>query len=310
LSDEVALGPGAEFDTIRALLARWGARAIGVGDDAATLSVARGDQLVVSVDSAVERRHFRPEWSTPREIGYRAVVAALSDLAAMAAIPTGILLAITLPDAWRAKLDELADGIAEGADTVRAPIIGGNMSGGTELAITTTVLGSAFAPLRRGGARVGDSVYVTGVLGGPAAALRSLEAGHGVGAHHERLKFPCPRVHEARWLAERGATAAIDISDGFIADLRHVAAASRVTIDVVGASVPHVDEVTLNTALSGGEEYELIVTTARAFDVEEFRARFGLLLTQVGRVTDGERAEVTLDGARVANISGHDHFSR
>jgi thiamine-monophosphate kinase len=310
LNDEIALGPGAEFDSIRALLARWGARATGIGDDAATLTLARGDQLVVSVDSAVERRHFRAEWSTPREIGYRAVVAALSDLAAMAAVPTGILLAITLPDAWRAKLDELADGIAEGADTVRAPIVGGNMSGGSELAITTTVLGSAFAPLRRSGACVGDSVYVTGILGGPAAALRSLEAGKGAGVHHERLKFPRPRIHEARWLAERGATAAIDISDGFVADLRHVAAASRVTIDIVGAAVPHVGDVTLDDALAGGEEYELIVTTPRTFDVDEFRARFGILLTHVGRVTNSDRPEVTVDGARVANISGHNHFPR
>src|SRR5439155_661091 len=104
VSREVSLGPGREFDAIRLMLDRWGARARGIGDDAAVLDVAPGASLVASVDAAVEGRHFRREWLTPREIGYRAVAAALSDLAAMAARPLGVLIALGAPDAWRGAL--------------------------------------------------------------------------------------------------------------------------------------------------------------------------------------------------------------
>ena len=100
LPETIPLGRGREFDAIRALLARWGDRAVGVGDDAAVVHVPRGDELVASVDAAIENRHFRDDWLTPREIGYRAVTAALSDLAAMAAQPLGILLALALPERW------------------------------------------------------------------------------------------------------------------------------------------------------------------------------------------------------------------
>jgi thiamine-monophosphate kinase len=140
---------------------RWGTRASGLGDDAAVLRVPRGDALVASVDSAVEGRHFKREWLSPREIGYRSVAAALSDLAAMAARPIGVLIALTVPQAWRDQLLELADGVAEAVDVAQTRIVGGNLSGGDELSITTTVLGAAFAPLTRAGARPGNRIYVT-----------------------------------------------------------------------------------------------------------------------------------------------------
>src|SRR5947209_369950 len=113
VTGEIALGAGAEFDAIRDLVSRWGPRAIGIGDDAAVMQVPRGDSLVVSVDTSAEGRHFRPGWLTPREISYRAVAAALSDLAAMAAHPLGALIAMTLPTGWRDALPQIADGIAE-----------------------------------------------------------------------------------------------------------------------------------------------------------------------------------------------------
>src|SRR5882672_2613293 len=113
MTAETPLGPGAEFDVIRALLVRWGDRAAGIGDDAAVLRLTRGDALVTSVDSSVEGRHFKREWLSPREIGYRAVAAALSDLAAMAARPIGVLIAFALPEAWRNELGAIADGIGD-----------------------------------------------------------------------------------------------------------------------------------------------------------------------------------------------------
>jgi len=315
MTDEAPLGPGAEFDMIRAMLERWGPRANGVGDDAAIVHVPRGDVLLASVDTAVETQHFRREWLTPRELGYRAVAAALSDLAAMAARPLGVLVAMTVPDAWLGDVAGIADGIGEAVAAVRTPVLGGNLSAGGELSITTTVLGSAFAPLRRTTARAGDIVYVTGSLGGVAEALRRLEhGGRGEpggpgGPQRERFAHPTPRLAEARWLAERGATAAIDISDGLLADVRHLAAASRVAIAIDGAAVPCMPGVSHETAQHSGEEYELVVTASAPIDVKEFARLFGLPLTEIGTVSAGEPG-VTVDGQRVAASAGYDHFSR
>src|SRR5687768_2741478 len=109
--DAAAMGPGGEFDLVREMLARWGDAAVGIGDDAAVLAVPPGERLVVSTDAAVERVHFRRDWMTAAEIGYRAAAAALSDLAAMAARPLGIVVALALPREWIAEVGELAEGI-------------------------------------------------------------------------------------------------------------------------------------------------------------------------------------------------------
>jgi len=310
VTGDVPLGPGAEFDAIRRLADRWGPRASGLGDDAAILRVPRGDTLVASIDTAVEGRHFERAWLSPREIGYRSVVAALSDLAAMAARPIGVLVALTLPDAWRDELLDLGDGIGDAVDAGRTHVIGGNMSGGGELSITTTVLGAAFAPLTRSGARPNDRVYVTGELGGPAEAVRRLSLGQSAGPFRHRFAHPVPRLDEARWLAERGASAGIDVSDGLLADLRHVSAASGVAIDVDDRSVPRMSGVDLSVAMRGGDEYEMVVTSPRDIDRAGFERRFGVRLSEIGRVVDASRAEVTVRGARVADDAGYDHFSR
>ena len=109
MSRHLTLGPGREFDAVRDLLARWGTAATGVGDDAAVLDVPTGSRLVVSTDSSVEEVHFRAEWLTPEEIGWRATMAALSDLAAMGATPLGVLLALTVPVRWRGSLGAVAE---------------------------------------------------------------------------------------------------------------------------------------------------------------------------------------------------------
>lgn len=311
MSVEIALGPGAEFDAIRSLIDRWGDRAVGLGDDAAELKVPRGETLVVSMDTAVEGVHFKRAWLTPREIAYRAVTAALSDIAAMAAKPLGILTAVTLPSSWRGSLGEIADGIADAVDVAGTVIRGGNLSDGPELTIATTVLGAAFKPLGRNTPRVGDAVYVTGKLGGPAAALRTLQAGGDPRQLRERLARPSARIREALWLAEHDATAMIDVSDGLASDLRHLAAAGNVGIQIDAESVPRVDGVESNDALTGGEEYELIATTSREFGVREFFDRFGIPLTRIGIVTPpGQNESLVIRGAVVAGLRGYDHFSR
>jgi len=309
MSDEIPLGPGAEFDAIRQMLARWGDRAVGIGNDAAVVRLPRGDALVASVDATIEGQHFRREWLSSREVGYRAVTAALSDLAAAAAKPVGVLVALALPRSWRADLDDIADGIGDAIDAANARILGGNVSDAETLSITTTVLGSAFTALTRRGAHAGDRVYVTGTLGGPGAVLDRLLRGEAPGVHRQRFARPRARLAESQWLADRGVTAAIDVSDGLLADLRHLAAASAARIELDAQRVPRLPEVTPEQALSSGEEYELIVTAPSAFDTEEFERGFGIPLTEIGTVAGGS-AGVDVRGARVADVTGWNHLSR
>lgn len=306
----IPMSSGAEFDIIRKLQERWGALAVGLGDDAAVITPPRGDDVLASTDASVEGVHFRRGWLTPREIGYRAVTAALSDLAAMAAQPIGVLISLTLPQD-EANLDELADGIGDAVRSAGTVIRGGNISRSQQLSITTTVLGSAMTPLRRDAARPGHHVYVTGSLGGPAAALRALlEGGTPSPSHRERFARPVARLAEARWLASRGAAAAIDISDGLLGDLGHLAAASGVSLEIALETVPRLANVTDEDVL-GGEEYELLVSAATPLPAQEFAQRFGIPFTRIGEVKKG-RAGVRATGGgaeRIVTLPGYDHFS-
>lgn len=305
------LGEGKEFDAIRAMLQVWGARARGIGDDAAVLEVPAGRQLVASTDACVEGVHFRREWLTPEEIGARAAVAALSDLAAMGALPLGLLLALGVPPEWSGSLVALSRGVGDAASAAGCPIVGGNVSRAKELSLTITVLGSAASPLTRSGVRPGDVLYVTGRLGGPRAAVRAWMEGSTPRAEHRaRFVSPRPRIAEARWLADAGCHAAIDISDGLIADAGHLALASGVALDLDLSAAPCVKGVTLDEAVSSGEEYELIAAFAasRAPDHVSFEQRFGVPLTAIGVATEGSGVRVR-GAARVDHPRGHDHFS-
>lgn len=314
MNPTLPLGPGREFDLIRQLVSRLGPTAAGIGDDAAVLDLPAGERLVVSTDASVEDVHFRRGWLEAREVGYRAVAAALSDLAAMAATPAGILVALAMPERWTALVGELADGIADAATLASAPVVGGNITAAAQLSLTVTVLGHATRPLGRGGAQPGDVVYVTGTLGAPLLAVRAWEAGRAPEeAHRQRFARPTPRISEARWLASRGARAAIDISDGLAADLRHLAAASGVTVRVELESVPCVPGMRPMDALASGEEYEIAVTTPHELDQHEFARRFGVALTRIGAVEPDESAalvRIRAGGTFVDPPAGHDHFSR
>ncbi len=331
MNTPVGMGPGAEFDLIRTLLGVWKEQAVGVGDDSAEVSVPAGERLVVSTDTSVEGVHFRPEWLTPHEIGYRATAAALSDLAACAARPLGVLLALSLPETWVREVAQIAAGVGEAARAAGALIVGGDVTRARDLTLGVTVLGSAVHPLSRTGARAGDTLYVTGELGGPAAAVRAwTRAAEGAGrspgtsagkgaarsadtpAPHHRARFahPVPRVAEARWLAEHGAHAMMDISDGLAGDASHLAAASGVSVVIELERVPVVQGVSSEEAAESGEEYELLLAAPGTLDAREFGQRFGLGLTAVGRVEDGAPDVVLLrDGERVAARGGYQHFT-
>lgn len=306
------LRDGAEFDLIRRFLAEWGEKAAGIGDDAAVLPDVKDARLIATIDSSVENVHFRRDWLTPAEIGYRAAAAALSDLAAMAASPLGILSAIVLPESWVAEAEDIANGIAEAANACDARILGGDLSSGNDLAITISAVGAAQRPVMRSGARAGDFIYVTGKLGGPSAAVRAFRSGKSPDAKHRaRFARPIPRIREAIWLAQAGVSAGIDISDGLIADLEHVAAASDVSISVDLESIPAIDGMSQLDAAGSGEEYELAVASGSELDTKEFERRFEIELTKIGSVEKG-RAQVTLldRGTQVASPSGYLHFSK
>ena len=305
------MGEGAEFDAIRRMLERWGPHARRIGDDAGVITTLGDRALVVSTDSSVENIHFRADWLSPQEIGYRAAAAALSDLAAMGAKPIGMLAALTIPESWREHLDAITDGIGDAASFSGAPIIGGDMSRGSELALTFTVLGTTRNALYRTAVRPGDKVYVTGRLGGSFAALQDLQAGRPPSTQdRERFARPVPRIRESLWLAEHGASSAIDISDGLSADLMHLASASRVAITIDLGALLTVEGVPAIEAAGSGEEYELVVTTPSTFDTEVFQQRFGLELTEIGQVAQGNPdVKFLLDGVEVAAPPGYSHFT-
>ena len=275
------------------------------------LEVPAGEKLVVSTDASVENVHFRRSNISPSEVGYRAAAAAISDLAAMAATPLGLLFALVLPDEWRRDAGAVADGIGEAAGASGCTIVGGNISSGGELSITTTVLGSSATPLTRAGARPGDSLYVTGSLGAAAAAVAAWESGKAPPRNcREKFARPEPRIREALWLASHGASSAIDISDGLAADAAHLAEASGVSVTIDLERVPFAACTSPELSLSGGEDYELLVT-ASAFDVDQFQRALGIPLTCIGSVASGA-AGVTVrkKGRRVSAPGGFDHLRK
>lgn len=319
----VRLGSGGEFDLIRSLLGERpelppGVR-VGPGDDCAVLEGG----LTLSCDLSVEDVHFRRDWMTPHEIGYRATAAALSDLAAVAARPLGVLVAYGLP---RQDGRELAVGLHRGVEEacrrVGAAVIGGDVTASPgALVIDVTVVGHTDRPVLRSGARPGDEVWVTGRLGAAAVAVRALEGGRPLSeALRQAFVRPTPRTAEALWLAERADLhALIDLSDGLAGDAGHLAAASGATLVLAAAAIPCGREVPpppdALVALSGGEDYELcLVVPAGGLErlARGFRSEFGVDLTRVGRVEGAGPVPVVLetqDGVRRALRSGgFDHF--
>lgn len=307
----IQLREGSEFDLVRRMLTRWGNLAEGIGDDAVLLDLGSNKTLVASTDASVENVHFRREWLEPREIGYRATAAALSDLAAMAATPFGILLALTLPDSWRQSIDHIADGIGEAVAFASTRIVGGDLSEGRDLAIVITVLGKTDRPLTRDAAKPGDRVYVTGRLGGPAAALSALIDGNKPSSENRiRFAHPVPRIREAQWLAANGVVSGTDISDGLAADLGNIAVASEVSISISIDRLPVMADVTPRDAAGSGEEYELTVTSPRSLDEKAFANEFGIPLTEIGNVEAGRPVVRVFDrGAPVPTPPGYLHFT-
>jgi thiamine-monophosphate kinase len=319
----ITLGPGAEFDLIRRFVADDAPLPpevrVGPGDDAAVLEGG----WVVTTDLSVEDVHFRRSWLSDVEIGYRAAAAALSDLAAMAATPVGVLVSIAAPRRGGMDLVAVQAGVREIASEVGAAVIGGDVSASPgPLAVDIVALGRTAWPVLRDGAEPGDHVWVTGRLGAAAAAVRVWEAGGEPSAELRRaFARPRPRVREARCLVDHEVVdALIDLSDGLAGDAGHIAAASGVRITLEVARVPVAEaavaalgeEGALDAALHGGEDYELcFVTDPGVVDPGYFRERHGLEVTRVGRVEEGEGVWLERPDGSVERLTrgGYDHLA-
>jgi thiamine-monophosphate kinase len=307
-----------EFGLIARVIARLGSAPtclLGPGDDAAVVAAADG-RVVASTDVLVEGRHFRRDWSSAEDVGHRAAGANLADIAAMGASPTALLVALCappdLPVEWA---EELADGLAAECELVGASVVGGDMSASPTLTIAVTALGDlgGRAPVARSGARPGDIVAVAGRLGYAAAGHTVLSRGF----RTPKLLVEAYRRPQVRYVAGPeaavlGATSMIDISDGLLADLAHVADASGVGIDVRrdafevpvqmrdAASALGVDPYTW--ILSGGDDHALVATFP-----PEVELPGGWL--RIGSVDAGGGGGVTVDGRPYRDgPAGWDHF--
>jgi thiamine-monophosphate kinase len=287
---------------------------LGPGDDAAVVAAPDG-RVVACTDVLVAGVHFRLDWSAPDQVGRKAAAANLADVAAMGAVPTALLVGLVCPaDTPVATLTGLADGLWHEAGLVGVGVVGGDVASGATLVLSVTALGTLEGrePVTRCGARPGDVLALCGRIGWSAAGLAVLARGFRspvavVGAH----RVPEPPYAAGPQAARAGATAMIDVSDGLLADLGHVARASAVVLDVrsgalevparlvdVGAALG-VDP--LHWLLTGGEDHALAATFPGA-PPEGW--------TVIGTVGEGEAA-VLVDGKPYAGgPAGWDHFAR
>jgi thiamine-monophosphate kinase len=326
---------------IRERLAAPGRRVrLGSGDDAAI--VVPGGATATSVDALIDGVHFRREWSSLAQIGRKALAVALSDLAAMGAEPGEAYIVLGIP----ADLDEddcleLLDAMTDLAKETGTTLAGGDVSRAPVLTLAMTVVGHAESPtdlVTRSGARPGDALVVTGELGGAAAGLLLLErepradvprvSGHygyltpGTStALRARQLEPQPRLEAGRALAEAGATAMIDLSDGLGGDAGHIAAASGVGLRIEAGALPleaGVAEIAptagrdpLELASAGGEDYELLAALPEeqiATAAAELSDRDGTKLSRIGEVVAGEGVEIRLPDGGLLNPVGFDQL--
>jgi len=310
-----------EFSAISELTALFRARhrriLVGIGDDAAVLGPL--GRTVWTVDTAVEHVHFERRWLSLAELGWRSFNAAASDVCAMGGTPVAALSSVIFPPRFRAaELTALARGQRAAARALGCEVVGGNLSRGAELSITTTVLGTVKRPLLRSGARVGDELWLCGKLGLAAAGLRLLQRGgraEDAAARSALRAFRRPRAELAAGLllASR-AHAAIDISDGLAGDAAHLAEASRVRLvfdcaTLEGSLTPALHSLAarlgvpaLELALYGGEDYALLAAGPRRRRPEG--------ASVVGRVLPGRGVWLLESGRMRRAGAGFQHSSR
>ena len=294
---------------------------VDTGDDAAVFQPG-AHPIAITTDALVEEVHFRRDWILPHELGRRSIEVNFSDLAAMGARPFMTLAAIEAPAATpTAWLDAILEGCADASDDAGANLAGGNLTQAETFAITITALGEIPGRiLERTGARPGDDLIVTGKLGDAAAAVAAWRQGHSPQPEQrDRWKAPRARIHAGLALAKAGAHAAIDLSDGLMADLGHLCAASDIGAEIQRDALPRTDGIArldargADFAATGGEDYELLIACP-----PEVTANLGQLsdaaqveLTVIGHCTEAT-GQILLRGSNQEPVEvgrGFDHFA-
>ena len=314
---DATLGDVGEFGVIDGLIRgrrQPDAVALGPGDDAAVVVAADG-RVVVSTDMLVEGRHFRLDWSTPHDVGRKAVAQNAADIEAMGGRATAFVVGFGAPpETPTAQVRALADGMWEEASRIGAGIVGGDLVSSPQWVVSMTVLGDLAGrpPVLRSGARAGCGIAVAGELGHSAAGYNLWDKGiEGFDDLRHRHLVPQPPYGQGRAAADAGAQAMIDISDGLIGDLRHLAEASGVGIDLSTQALSADRDALLGAAeaagvdawtwvLAGGEDHALVAAFAGPVPAG-WRV--------IGRVLDGP-ARVLVDGAEWHGYAGWQSFGR
>jgi thiamine-monophosphate kinase len=318
-----------ERDILRSVRARAargpnGMLRVGIGDDAAVLKVRPGEELVVTTDFSLEDVHFRRGWHPPEAVGHKCLARGLSDIAAMGARPVAAFLSLAVPreltrrQSWT---DRFYGGLLALAARWDVPLAGGDLAqspGGVAADIVVIGAVAQGRALLRSGAKAGDAIYVTGTLGGAAAELRGVTASPArfrrivaASAEHPHF-FPEPRIGIGRALVRRRlATAAIDISDGLSVDLQHLCEESGLRAEIDAALLPFGSGATLEDALHGGDDYELLFSAGA--DTRVPRSIAGVPVRRIGRLLQrqaGRPQMKLLEGGRRRELKpeGWQHF--
>ena len=291
----------------------------GIGDDCAVLRLPKGHEVLVTTDFSLEGIHFRRDWHPPEVVGRRCLTRGLSDIAAMGGQPRAAFLSLALdakvPQSW---VDRFLEGLLQAAKEFSVPLAGGDTAQSARgIQADIVVVGSVprGRAIRRSGARPGDSIYVTGELGGSAAALAHLRRGKVRPDDFERHFCPAARIEIGSFLRRhRLASAMIDLSDGLSTDLAHICEESGVGAEIGAMAIPrarvghHAKTVSLDLALHGGEDYELLFTSRKRIP----RRIAGVPVTNIGSITMGSHTVLLNDQGktRELRIRGWEHFRR
>ena len=289
------------------------AEILGPGDDAAVLAI--DGHLVVSSDVLVEGRHFRTEWSSGADVGWRAAMQNIADIDAMGAVATALQVTLAAPPSTPVDFVlGLADGLREACEPHGVGVVGGDLSGSHEIVVAITVLGETHGtePITRADALVGDVIAVSGPLGAAKAGFEQLSRGQRIDEESIGLFVrPRPRVGAGLEGALHGATSMMDLSDGIVRDAPRIARASEVSLEIDSAAVPvHPGAIkvaaglgnpslALEWALGGGEDHHMLATFPRESAVPAS-------WTVIGNVGDGTPG-LLIDG-EAPQFAGWDHF--
>ena len=311
------MGEKSLIEQIRHRVRRGAAVITGIGDDCAVLRAPAGHQWLVTTDFTLENVHFRREWHPPEVVGWRCLTRGLSDIAAMGGEPRAAFLSMALDRGISQKwVSRFLAGLLEAAEDFRVPLAGGDTAqsaGGIQADIVVVGSVPKGKAVLRSGARPGDGIYVTGELGGSAAAIARMREGKVRAEDYKRHFHPVARVKVGQRLSRQGlASAMIDVSDGLSTDLEHICEESGVGAEIEAAALPLArvgrprQQVALDVALHGGEDYELLFTSARKVPTKIV----GVPVTWIGRVTR-KREMVLVEGdgrGRKLVARGWEHF--